>query len=268
MSGRLRSFADGADRLEAAAAVARVGDDPEGVHALRVTCRRIRVGLQLSGLRVLEDDVRWLSDHVGPLRDLDVLLTESRVPRELRAWATDKRAAIRHQALAPFEGPRYRGLVRALRCLPELEPRRAEEGLGRYGRRVTKAARRFEGEDLSLVTPESEAPSLRTCLQLPALRSAHALRRRLRNLRYAREWAGLDTRGLTRAQDEFGVLSDETLLARCALAWEADEGVVPERFRVALHRRLLAGLEKASNMAAALPPSCTWTSGSGATRSP
>lgn len=253
MSGRLRSFADGAVRLEAAAAVARVGDDPEGVHAIRVICRRVRVGLRLSGLRVLEDDVRWLSDHVAPLRDLDVLLAESGVPPEMTAWATDRRAAIRPEALVPLGNPRYRGLARALRSLPELEPRRAEEGLGWHGRRVAKAARRFEAEDLSLFAPQSEAPPLRSCLQLPALRAAHALRRRIRNLRYALEWAALDTRALVRAQDGFGVLSDETLLVRCVLDWEADEGVVPERFRAELFRRLMTGLESAREMAAALP---------------
>lgn len=253
MSGRLRSFAEGADRLEAAAVVAGVGDDPEGVHVLRVACRRIRVGLELSGLRVLTDDIRWLSDHFGLLRDLDVLLARSGIPREMRAWATGRRTAIRPTALAPLENSRYRGLLRALRGLPEPEPHRAEEGLGRYHRRVVKAARRFEAEDLSLVPPPSEAPPLRTFLQLPALRSAHALRRRLRNLRYALEWAGRDTRALVEAQDEFGVLSDETLLVRCALGWEADEGVVPERFRSALHRRLMAGLKTARSMAAEMP---------------
>jgi len=230
-----------------------VGDDPEGVHALRVTCRRIRVGLELSDVRVLGDDVRWLSDHFGPLRDLDVLLAGSGVPPEMRAWATGRRATIRPKALALIGDPRYRGFVRALRALPGLEPRRAEEGLGRYGRRVAKAARRFEAEDLSLIAPQSEAPPLRSLLQLPTLRSAHALRRRLRNLRYAREWARLDTRGLAKAQDGFGVLSDETVLLRCALGWEADEGVVPEHFRAALHQRLMAGLETARNLAAALP---------------
>jgi CHAD domain-containing protein len=257
MSGRLRSFGEGADRLEAAAAVAEEGDDPEGVHALRVTCRRIRVGLDLSDLRVLEDDVRWLSDHFGPLRDLDVLLARSGLPRGMRAWATGKRTAIRLEALTPLEDPRYRGLLRALRGLPELEPLRAEEGVGRYRRRVVKAARRFEAEDLSLVAPQSEAPPLRTFVHLPALRSAHALRRRIRNLRYAFEWAGRNTRALTKAQDEFGVLSDETLLVRCAVGWEADEGVVPERFRVALHRRLMAGLDNVHNMTAALPRDLT-----------
>lgn len=239
--------------MEAAAVVAEVGDDPEGVHIIRVTCRRIRVRLELSGLRVLTDDVRWLSDHFGTLRDLDVLLARSGIPREMRAWATGRRSAIRPAALAPIGNSRYRGLLRALRGLTEPETHCAEEGLGRYRRRVVKAARRFEAEDLSPVAPSSEAPPLQTFLQLPALRSAHALRRRLRNLRYALEWAGLDTRALAKAQDEFGVLSDETLLVRCALGWEADEGVVPERFRVALNRRLMAGLETARNMAAALP---------------
>jgi CHAD domain-containing protein len=251
MSQRLRCFAEGADRLEAAAAVAEAGDDPEGVHDLRVTCRRIRVGLELSDLRVLEDDVRWLGDHFGPLRDLDVLLARSDVPPEMTAWATGRRAGIRPLALALFGGPRYRGLLRALRGLPELEPCRAEAGLGAYRRRVAKAARRFEAEDLAAL--QSEPPPLATFLQLPALRSAHALRRRLRNLRYALEWAGLDTRALARAQDEFGVLSDETLLVRCALAWEADEGVVPGHFRAALDRRLMEGLDTARTMAAALP---------------
>jgi CHAD domain-containing protein len=59
----------------------RIGEDPEAVHQARVACRRIRSTLRTfagvlepewtAGLR---DELRWLADRLGEVRDADVLL--------------------------------------------------------------------------------------------------------------------------------------------------------------------------------------------------
>jgi CHAD domain-containing protein len=238
---RLESFSEGAARLSAAADVIRKGLDPEGVHQLRVTSRRLRVGLELAGYHTLGDDLRTLTRDFGLYRDLDVLLAARRLPHGLRRWAARKQEVLRPPALARLDGARFRGIVRALRVLPPPMPEECLEAMPRWERRVAKAARRFEKASLP-TEADPDGISLATLAEAPALIRAHALRRRLRALRYAREWAGLETRLLAQAQKEFGVLSDATLLMRCSLAWAAEGGRVPKRFEAKIARRLIEAL--------------------------
>ena len=81
-------------RAGLAAAVARFVDhiaavvldeDPEGVHQARVGIRRLRSDLRTFAalldaeqVRPLRDELRWLADTLGRVRDLDVLLTHLR----------------------------------------------------------------------------------------------------------------------------------------------------------------------------------------------
>lgn len=60
------------------------GRDPEGVHQLRVSLRRLRAALQLLGaigvgsrLESLRADARWLAQSLSPARDWDVFQTET-----------------------------------------------------------------------------------------------------------------------------------------------------------------------------------------------
>lgn len=236
------SFSLWAALLEDAATVARAGEDPEGVHRLRVTGRRLKVGLALAGLRPLRDDVDWLTGGFGLLRDLDVLLATKGIPKDLRAWASRKREEIRPQALALLEDARFRSLVRAIRALPDLVPRDAENRLGGYERRVLRDARRQEKVEVPAHGRRQPIPDLSVLRDLPALTRSHALRKAIRRLRYAREWASLDVAPLKRAQESFGVLSDDALLLRSALAWRADGTGVPPRFSSTLGRKILTDL--------------------------
>jgi CHAD domain-containing protein len=236
------SFPLGADILEGAATVVRAGEDPEGVHRLRVTCRRLRVGLELAALRPLRDDLDWLTGGLGFLRDLDVLLATKGIPKDLRGWASHKRKEIRPQALALLDDTRFRSLIRAIRSLPELVPRDAEDRLGGFERRVLKAARRQEKVELPPCGSRQPAPDLAVLRDLPALTRTHALRKAIRKLRYAREWANLDVGSLRSAQEGFGVLSDDALLLRSALAWHAEGGTVPQRLSSTLGKRILTDL--------------------------
>lgn len=60
--------------------LARKGDDPEGVHQLRVRARRLRSELKIvapaiksASLRRFRDELRWIGKILGQQRDLDVL---------------------------------------------------------------------------------------------------------------------------------------------------------------------------------------------------
>ena len=210
-----------------------------------MACRRLRVGLDIAGLHVLDDDLRRLSKELGPLRDLDVLLATEGIPMGLRRWAEPRRDALHAQAIARVDEVGFHGIVRALRSLPSPDAEDARRALPRYERSVLKAARRFEGADVLAIGPAAGPVPLAELLDAPAVVLAHALRRRLRKLRFAREWARRGTRKLVKAQNGFGVLSDQTLLVRCALLWSADGGVVPIRFQATVGRRILEALEPA-----------------------
>jgi len=236
------SFASGSEALRRAADLLRVGEDTEGVHALRVTCRRLRVGLDLVEVRPLRDDLNAIIRGCGLLRDLDVLIEMRGVPEALVAWAVRRRTEERRRALALVGDARFRGMVRAFRSLPDPDPGQAEAGVPKHARRVARAARRFVREDVTGAAEDAPHATVHLLFELPALHHAHALRRALRKLRYAREWAGLDTRGLAEAQDRFGALSDQTLLLRCALAWEHAGGRIAEGFESSLCRSVLENL--------------------------
>jgi len=77
-------FAAGLDQLQANEPVARLGDDPEGVHQMRVGMRRLRSAFTLfrdflpsDRAQSLRGELRWLGRELGVARDLDVFLAET-----------------------------------------------------------------------------------------------------------------------------------------------------------------------------------------------
>ncbi|MBO6947962.1 MAG: CYTH and CHAD domain-containing protein [Rhodospirillales bacterium] len=59
------------------------GTDPEGVHQMRVSVRRLRTSLKVFGDYLdpartswMEDDLKWLGSALGPARDWDVYISE------------------------------------------------------------------------------------------------------------------------------------------------------------------------------------------------
>ena len=74
------SIATAAQRLIRNDPVARIGNDPEGVHQMRVATRRLRSDLKTfksllkpEWLKPLLVELKWLADELGSVRDLDVL---------------------------------------------------------------------------------------------------------------------------------------------------------------------------------------------------
>jgi CHAD domain-containing protein len=76
----------------------RRGDDPEDLHQLRVATRRLRAFLRAARRLVDEEwaeslrtEIGWLGGHLGPARDLDVML--GRLRAEVAALGADAEAA-------------------------------------------------------------------------------------------------------------------------------------------------------------------------------
>src|SRR5262249_10994971 len=74
------AFARSTDRLLGEDAAVRHGGDPQAVHRARVATRRLRSDLRTyrgivdpAWAGALRDELRWLGDLLGGVRDLDVL---------------------------------------------------------------------------------------------------------------------------------------------------------------------------------------------------
>ncbi|MPZ79494.1 MAG: CHAD domain-containing protein [Actinophytocola sp.] len=227
--------------------VAREGEDPEGVHQMRVAVRRIRAALKASDepdVELLQAELRWFGGILGRIRDLDVLLGHLRaqaadlpedeqaaVERLLRGLDDERRRA-RRRMLDTLRGARYETLLRTLATAatsdapvngyPVAERSTAPALLDvivKPHRKLAKAARAL-GED----PPDDEL---------------HALRIRGKRLRYAAELAepaaGKPVRRLIKAtkdfQDVLGdhqdtVVAEEEVRRLLAERTDADQEVV------------------------------------------
>lgn len=177
------------EHLDDARTLALAGD-VEGVHQVRVSCRRLRVWLAFKGHPSLQEELRWLSGELALTRDLDVygavLTAEARadlrfqaVDATIEALDSDRWRALR-DGLAKVKAPRR---ARAKKALPKLEAKLQQ-------RRDALAP--GDGDTL------------------------HALRRMVRQVRYAREWLGLDTAELAQEQEKLGAVCDLLAIERFA----------------------------------------------------
>ncbi|WP_337867366.1 CHAD domain-containing protein [Meiothermus sp.] len=201
--------------------IARQGQDPEGVHQVRVAVRRLRVWLQLAGMRVLEDDLAWLVRAAGQVRDLEVLLQHPNLPVAFQKWARVRWEEARAGFIPVLDSPRLAGLLQALASLPPLEGKGAEARLERFTLQVERRAEEWRSED--------------------SIESLHALRRALRRLRYAREWLEQDSAAVKALQEIFGQVGDLSFILNYLGAFEAEGGKVSVRYR----RKLEADLAEA-----------------------
>ena len=122
-----------AARLVDHVAAVVLDEDPEGVHQARVGIRRLRSDLRTFGglldagsARPLRDELRWLLDSLGTVRDLDVLLTHLRRDAsglkpadmsgaaELFARLTEQRTAAHAELLEALRSQRCAALLERL----------------------------------------------------------------------------------------------------------------------------------------------------------
>jgi CHAD domain-containing protein len=236
---------------------AREGHDREGVHQMRVGLRRLRAALSLfrpflpkepaTGLRA---ELRWLGRELGRVRDADVFAEETleplfrrhaddralkRLREEARALREERQAALR----AVLDSRRATALVLGFaRWLVGQQWR--EQALSEEGAQLFAPARGFADEVLG--RRHERALELGDDVAARTEAERHALRIRLKKLRYAAEfWSDLYpprrveryARRLARLQDDLGNLNDaacaEELLGEVLARLGTERGVEHER---------------------------------------
>jgi inorganic triphosphatase YgiF len=165
------------------------GEEIEAVHQTRVALRRLRAALALfrpvitdTAYPGLAAELKWLSDHLGATRDIDVLLTESIQPAltrepempglaELAAFIETRQAASRLILREAMASPRGRKLMLDLLLWVEagpwrrkaMAPRTDLENLKHLLARRLKASRKklaARGENLEAL-PEAQMHEVR-----------------------------------------------------------------------------------------------------------
>lgn len=169
---------------------ARLDDDPERVHQIRVATRRARSALRTArplldrewaeGLRA---ELKWLGNELAPARDLDVLLARlapdaaelgkpaATIVRQLEG----ERRRAQKQLVAALQSPRY------LALLVELERAADAPRVRTADARLDKLARK-EFVRLSL--------AVRALGKHPSDEALHEVRKRGKRARYSAELAG------------------------------------------------------------------------------
>ncbi len=128
-----RRFADGDGRREEVGArrgdisahepAARLGEDSEAIHDMRVATRRLRAAMSLFRAILsprfvrMRDELKWIAQTLGEVRDLDVQIVQ------LSEWTQDRslinvlikeREQAQTKLLEAFDSKRYRQLIRIL----------------------------------------------------------------------------------------------------------------------------------------------------------
>jgi CHAD domain-containing protein len=124
----------------------RSGVDPEDLHDMRVTIRRLRAAVNADGAGLgetaapLQEELKWLGNALGPVRDLDVQLerlraeavgfedTERAAVERLLTGLVDERKAARRKMLAAMRTKRYSSLLTALAAATVSRPLTDTEG--------------------------------------------------------------------------------------------------------------------------------------------
>jgi triphosphatase len=224
-----RSIAAALAQLQANEAGALETNEPEFVHQMRVALRRLRSALRAFRKAIgpeleagVRDDLRWITQATGSLRDLDVLATET-LPPMLKVYAQGDAAAfrrrlgarrrkVREEVRAAIRSERYAKLMLALsRWLAQPAPSREPQ---RKAREVALQVMRRRHEKLMVAARGVAAMS-------PDDR--HRVRIAVKRMRYVAEgFESLFRKGrmdaylesLERLQDDLGHANDAAVAAR------------------------------------------------------
>ena len=182
----------------------RLGDDPEGLHRMRVATRRLRaaLGLFAEGLpgraARFRDELRWVANGLGEVRDIDVQL------EQVEAWQKDAGlSASAPDALEPLKAILALQRTRArVRMLAILDSRRCARLVGSFTAMVKSGLPRRPREP-GARRPAVEAVPALIVGRYREVRQAgdeladgsppeayHALRIRGKRLRYVLEFVG------------------------------------------------------------------------------
>lgn len=165
---------------------------PERLHELRGALGRLMVWLRLAGQTELRTHLRDLRREVGAVRDLDVVHEQlgSATPAGLVAEIERQRTLL----VRRLQFPAVERLVRDLEEVPPLNFESARAAACGLFRKVRSAGKKLRNS--------------------PSPESAHRLRRKLRDYRFALEWMGEKTKPLRPLLQTLGDFNDQQILAR------------------------------------------------------
>ena len=218
-------------------AVVRIDTDPEGVHQARVATRRLRSDLRTfrplldaAWSSALRDELGWLADLLGQVRDGDVLLERLRhrvaelseaherdATTTVLATLEHERDAAQSTLLEALQGPRYLKLLDSLVAAangPSLRESASEPASDVIPELVRRPWHKLEKR----VGKLGDSPSDE---------ELHAVRIRSKRVRYAAEAAepivGKPARAFAKAaeqlQDVLGELNDAVVAERWLANW-------------------------------------------------
>jgi CHAD domain-containing protein len=189
-------LAAGTIRLFRHEAAVRIGEDPEAVHQARVATRRLRSTLRTFRSLLepewttrLRDELKWLADLLGAVRDADVLLGrfqehlaalpdgDAKAGQRLLRRLVERREADRGRLLGAMGEPRYATLLDdlvAAAAAPALLPGADQPAVEAMPPLVAKPWRRLRK------TVRAAGPD-------PADEDLHQIRIRAKRARYAAE---------------------------------------------------------------------------------
>jgi triphosphatase len=212
----------------------RLGEDPEELHDMRVTTRRLRAALELfaevlpARAQAYREELRWLGSVLGAVRDLDVQLQGlGDLSGALAAWSASALHVGDHEPLADLlallERDRDHARTELLAALDSVRWERLFAGLASMARQgplrrslATRVPAVIGVPDLVVARHDKVAKAARRARRTGVVSDFHRLRIRCKRLRYSLEFSA-DVYGgatahyvrrLTALQDELGQLQD------------------------------------------------------------
>ncbi len=207
----------------------RLGEDIEELHDMRVATRRLRAAIDLFAdalpvrVRQLRDELSWLAEVLGGVRDLDVQIDnlDDMVPataaaplEHLRHLLEREHRGARRALLEALDSPRWERLADGLVGLAQQGPNRR-----------SVAARRpaaLAVPELVVARHRAVAKAARRARRSGVASDFHRLRIRCKRLRYSLEFVGgvyggrteRYTRRLAKVQDALGLMQDAEVATR------------------------------------------------------
>src|SRR5438132_4817958 len=155
---------------------ARTSTDTEHVHQTRVATRRMRAALRVFGdvlpdeLSGLSDELKWIAEQLGPVRDLDVqhrrvedtgaALGVSQALLPYGAWLEEARQRALASLIDAFQSERFLALMDRLERLEQIQPKtEADQPVSEDApARMKKAFRRLRkvGDELDVNSKVAE----------------------------------------------------------------------------------------------------------------
>lgn len=220
----------------------RLGEDPEELHDMRVATRRMRAALDMfsealpARARFVRDELGWLADALGAVRDLDVQLErvqqwgkdvseqDRAALADLASLLTRQRHDARRHLLACVESARYERLVSSFTAMLRQGPSRRSA--------AARAPAVVVAPDLIRMRHRAMTKAARRARKHGAPDDFHRLRIRGKRLRYALEFVADVYRGqttkyvrdLVQLQDTLGLMQDARVAAERLHSLTVEEG--------------------------------------------